>query len=123
MKICEKENKIIISGVSDFLLRETLFCGQCFRFREENGIFIGPIGKHICRVEQQGDSLIFYGADKSTVENEFIPFFDLDSDYGYLRALYGQDETLKKAMDYVHGLADYYKILQLILKFLHFDFL
>jgi N-glycosylase/DNA lyase len=104
MKICEEQNKIIVTGVSDFLLSETLLCGQCFRFREENGIFKGAIGKHICRVSQEGDSLIFYGTEKEVVEKVFIPFFDLDADYSYLRDLYSKDETLKKAMDFCFGI-------------------
>ena len=45
----------------------------------------------------------------------------MDSEKRYNFLLYLRHK--KKAMDYVHSLADYYEILQLILKFLHFDFL
>ena len=35
MKIYNKKNNIIIEGVEDFNLSQTLECGQCFRFYKQ----------------------------------------------------------------------------------------
>ena len=82
---------------SNFDIRRTFLCGQCFRWSgDENGAFTGIAGGRRLTLTQQGDEVTLHG-----ISEEDIPFwenyFDLGSDYSeYITAL-SADETLKKA--------------------------
>lgn len=77
-------------------LRQTLFCGQCFRFRELSDTeFEGIAGNKYVRLTQETDgvSLECEKEDLSFWEE----YFDLELDYSALIKGFGSDETLKKA--------------------------
>ncbi len=66
---------------SNFNLKQTFLCGQCFRWKEtENGAFSGiAMGKRITLSEQNGE-IIIDGITKSEFP-EWSVYFDLDTDY------------------------------------------
>lgn len=77
-------------------LKQTLFCGQCFRFRELSDTeFEGIAGNKYVRLTQQKNGI------EAECEKEDIPFweeyFDLELNYSALLESFGSDETLKKA--------------------------
>lgn len=100
MRIENQKNKIIIYDPSDFNVKQTLECGQIFRFNIN------------------GNNAIVYSKDKmaklTTFEDRieietkdieyFYHFFDLDRDYGAIKNVLRQDEMLKKAVDYGYGI-------------------
>lgn len=79
-------------------LKQTLFCGQCFRFADlGRGEFRGIVG------DKQGIFLQKNNGIEIECEEEDLPFwkdyFDLDLDYDKLLEAFGKDKTLKAACE------------------------
>lgn len=74
--------------------RKTFFCGQCFRWtEEESGVFSGIVRKKLITVRENGD----FAEISGFTESEAREYFDLDADYaGYIKRL-SADKTLKEA--------------------------
>lgn len=79
-------------------LRQTLFCGQCFRFRELSETeFDGFAGSRYARLTQKED-----GIELEIPEDDFgfwREYFDLSLDYSKLLKDFGADRTLKAACE------------------------
>lgn len=100
MKIVKEKNKIIIYNPTDFNVKQTLACGQIFRFSID------------------GDCAVVYSKDKkaeiftypSKIEvltddvDYFYNFFDFNTDYSKIKDQLKCDEFLKKAVDYGYGI-------------------
>ena len=99
------ENRIEIENVKDFDLKDTLLCGQCFRFKEqEDGSFFGVARDKMLSLEKQGDTLVLY-----TNEEDFLGFwkdyFDLDLDYGEVKKKLSKfHPTLSEAVKFAPGI-------------------
>ena len=76
---------IAFENVHDLDLRETLDCGQCFRWREEeDGRFFGIVRGKAAWARMEGDKLILDGADEND-RAMWFDYFDLGLDYGEIR--------------------------------------
>ncbi len=106
MIIKQIDNNIHLQQIRDFDLAQTLECGQCFRFykiKEQEYIIVAH---HIMqRVEQVGDTIIFYDCDGDTFNNVWYEYFDLGTDYGQIKSyLLKHDDKLKAAIEEKHGI-------------------
>lgn len=89
----------------DFDLDETLDCGQAFRWEKT-----GDKAYHGYRLNKPLD--IYAEKDyfvlKDTTEEDFATvwadYFDLNTDYGELKRIFSEDETLSKACAYAGGI-------------------
>lgn len=96
--------KYTISLPPGFSLKDTLSCGQCFRWdRQEDDSFSGIAGKLGKRaiLRQEGDCL--------SVESEESPdfwerYFDLDEDYDPWKERFSGDPTLAASIAYYGGI-------------------
>ena len=105
MKIQYNGKDTLISGVSPFSLRQTLDCGQCFRWDEiEENTFVGVVGKTVCRISQTDDTVIFHDTDNDTFEKLWKDYFDFELDYNVIREEICKDEIMQKAGDYASGI-------------------
>lgn len=109
MKIEVVGRDTLLNDVTDFHLGQTLECGQCFHFEKvgENEYFVSAKGK-LLHVKQNEDmSVMFYDTSRADMEAVWIPYFDLNRDYGeikaYLRKM-DKDNRLKEAMDTMWGI-------------------
>ncbi len=76
------ENKVVVRGITALNLKETLDCGQSFRWREnDDGSFTGVAYGRIVRVKMEGNDLHIFGSDESDFQNIWRGYFDLDLDY------------------------------------------
>lgn len=80
-----------------FSLADTLDCGQCFRWEAlPAGGFRGIVSGRALTASQEGESLLLHG-----VTEEDFPFwsryFDLETDYASMAAVFSKDPTLEKA--------------------------
>lgn len=83
--ICDN-NTVKVKTMGDMSLRETLFCGQSFRWREAgNERFRGTVKGKTVEVYSEGDTLCIEGASGEDFEEIFRDYFDLDFDYVALR--------------------------------------
>ncbi len=100
MRILEDNKNIIVENVADFNLEQTLECGQCFRFYKQNEQeYVVVAYKHLLHAKQEGQTLFFLNTDRDTVENLWIPYFDLERNYDEIKKfLREKDEILKNAI-------------------------
>ena len=103
---CEAfENGIVYRGVSDLDLAQTLDCGQSFRWeQEENGDFWGVAFDREVTARMCGGDLYIIGG-KSEDSALWSDYFDLDFDYGEIKAeLSVLSPVLKDAAEYAPGI-------------------
>ena len=74
-------NYFISSGHKRFSVADTLISGQCFRWSEHEGRLCGTAFGRYVEIEQVGDGLTIYGADKKEYEAVWRKYLDLDRDY------------------------------------------
>lgn len=79
-------------------LKRTLFCGQCFRFKEQNGSFCGVVGDKYIELEQEADGILLKNVDEND-KAFWLEYFDMSLDYNMLFKLFSADETLKYACE------------------------
>ncbi len=99
------ENKIEVYGITDFELKDTLMCGQCFRFKENtDGSFTGVAFKKEITLSKNGDILTFYTSEEDFL-NIWRAYFDLDLDYSKIKSdLSKIHPTLKEAARFAPGI-------------------
>lgn len=103
MDIIQLGNGVEIRGLSHFSLADCLCCGQAFRWKLRGAGFFGVALGRAVYAEQQGETLLLTGVTESDISS-FIRYFDLERDYGAIKALYANDEYLKQGMEYTPGM-------------------
>ena len=65
MKILERDGNLVVCGVTDLDLAQTLDCGQCFRWEElPDGSFFGVALNRPCHLAMEGEELTFYNCTR-----------------------------------------------------------
>ena len=107
MNIIEKDNQIILEGISeDFEPKHVFECGQCFRWlREDDGSYTGVVHGKVINVKKENDLIIFDNTNKEDFENIWFDYFDLGRNYGEIKKqLKVMDEYLEKATEFGQGI-------------------
>ncbi len=107
MNIIEKDNQVILEGISrDFEPQHVFDCGQCFRWiRQEDGSYTGVVQGKVINVKKENDLIIFDNTNKEDFENIWFDYFDLGRDYGKIKnQLRIMDEYLEKATEFGQGI-------------------
>ena len=85
----------------DFSLRDTLNCGQCFRWNEQpDGSFSGWAGNRHASLIQIKNTLFLSDSDTAFWED----YLDLKADYREWKEQFKQDPALSLAIDYCGGI-------------------
>lgn len=78
-------SKLIFENIRDLSLKETLDCGQCFRWKEQpDGSFFGVVRGRAATVHTDGNSLVIDGAKESD-RDLWADYFDLGLDYAAVK--------------------------------------
>ena len=87
---------------TNFDPKQTLFCGQCFRWTErEDGSFAGIVAGKLVTVAAIGDEIVI----ESEHTREFLEsYFDLNTEYAHYIADFSADPTLKAACEGSSGI-------------------
>ena len=104
MEIIRSKSSVTIKGLNNFSLKDTLDCGQCFRWDEADGGFDGIVDGKFCHAVQDGDTVTLSCIDPDDFDSLWSRYFDLDRDYDALREIFAQDETLAKALSFAPGI-------------------
>lgn len=106
MKIYEKENKVILEGVSDFDPKHIFECGQCFRWKDQgDGSYTGVAKGRVINVSREGDTIYLKNTNLEDFNNIWKDYFDLDTDYSKIKnELRNMDEYLEKATEFGWGI-------------------
>jgi len=94
MKYTQDNNNIILTDIPDFNLAQTLECGQCFHFvrqddpeksgKDASEYALAAYGRGL-KLKQEGDTFTFFDTSLEDFENVWIPYFDLERDYGSIK--------------------------------------
>ena len=88
-----------------FSLADTLDCGQAFRWKETGeNTFSGIHRGHFLTVSQPGDRIRFDGVTEEEFAGIWAPYFDLDTDYDSMKAVFSADPVLKEACGFCGGI-------------------
>lgn len=117
MKVTIKNNDIHVRiPRSDFNLHDTLLCGQCFRFAQnetEDSSFSGvAFGRYLTvsqTTEQDGkgkgvDTIIFHSTPISDFYDIWVDYFDLNGNYSQMKEELSFDDTISRAIEQVGGI-------------------
>ena len=99
-----KGNDIHLSQ-PDFDLDETLDCGQAFRWEKSaDGAYHGAKLNTKLTIYKEKDYFVLENTSESDFLNVWCDYFDLATDYGELKRIYSEDETLAKACKFASGI-------------------
>lgn len=88
-----------------FSLKETLDCGQCFRFNETApNIFEGVVKYRYIKIKEEKEYLTFFDTEEKEYYEFFADYFDLNRDYEKINTNLSKDLTLKKIVDSEKGI-------------------
>ena len=86
MKVCIKNNDIVIENATDFKLADIFDCGQCFRFNpDDDGGYIGTAYDKTVRITQNGDTVTLHNTSEADFDSVWRRFLDLDRDYTVIK--------------------------------------
>ena len=96
---------IAFDNIKDLDLKQTLDCGQCFRWRElSDGSFEGVVRGRAARAYMNGDSLCLDGTDEAD-RSMWADYFDLGLDYTAVKAhLSSLHPVMAEAARYAPGI-------------------
>ena len=97
---------MITVELDNFSLREICRSGQCFRMHEtaENNTYELVAGDKYLKISQAGSIVNFYCSDVEFI-CYWVPYFDIDSDYGrYIEKVNPRDTYLSAAVQCGNGI-------------------
>jgi len=104
MKIINHRNEIEITDFTDFDIKKTFECGQCFRWDvDDNGAYTGVAFGLATGVRKCGES-IFISCTEKDFFSVWCNYFDLDRDYTIIRQQLCIDEFMQNATEYGKGI-------------------
>ncbi len=105
-KVEFKNNNTYISDFGSFDLPHTLDCGQAFRWEEKReSLWCGVAYNKYLELEKLNDNeIVLYNTTKADFESIWCDYFDLDRDYGEIIKAVSENEILKTAAEFSHGI-------------------
>ena len=105
MKIYEKNNSVILEGVTDFNPVHTFDCGQCFRWEMlSDGSYTGVAFSKPVNIRCENDVIIIKNITLQEFESQWKHYLDLDVDYSVVKQEISVDENVIKAMEFGWGI-------------------
>ncbi|MCL2873589.1 MAG: N-glycosylase [Defluviitaleaceae bacterium] len=102
----QKGDTVVVNGLNDFNIEQTLECGQCFRFFKvgELSYLIVALGR-IINVSQAGNMITFSPMTVPDFENIWVRYFDLDKNYSEIKErLCKNDPIMQEAIAFADGI-------------------
>lgn len=105
MKIVKQDANIELHGVLNFVLSETLDCGQAFRWQEtEEGLWQGVAFGRFLKIGSKNGVITLYNTSEDDFNLIWKDYFDLDRDYGKILSVLSQNDVLKTAGEFASGI-------------------
>lgn len=103
--IIYQNDLVIIENASNFDLKQTLDCGQAFRWKENtDGTWQGIVLDKAITLTKTDENIIIHGTTKADFEAFWFDYFDLSRDYSKVIDTISSDHTLKKASAFGNGI-------------------
>ena len=100
------EQKYILENCQSFEPEHIFECGQCFRWnKEEDESYTGVFSQNVINVKKEDSKIIFTGICNGDIKQECINYFDLNTNYEYIKTkLSSIDSYLKTSIEYGEGI-------------------
>lgn len=99
-----KNGNIYLEDMENFSIKQTLECGQVFRFRYIEGKYILIAKNRVLKIEERENMHIFLNTSIEDFEKIWIDYFDLKRDYGEIHKTIADNEVMKNAIAYGEGI-------------------
>lgn len=103
-EIVESGNDIHVKLDDMFSLADTLQSGQTFRWKKFDDGFLGVVGDRVCRVRQDGDTIVFKNCKRADFDEFWCDYFDFNTDYKRIREALKYDKYVSEAFEYCGGI-------------------
>jgi len=104
-KVEEIKDSIIIRDIKNFDLTHIFECGQCFRWKRiASDNYIGVAYNKVIELEKKGQDLTIYNSNLRDFNLIWKSYFDLDREYNSIKDSLSEDQLLKKAVEFGHGI-------------------
>lgn len=106
MNVYEKDNRVILEGVSDFDPKHIFECGQCFRWhKQEDGSYTGVTKGKVINVIRIDDKIYLNNTNLEEFNSIWYNYFDLGTNYTKIKnKLKNMDKYLDTAVDFGWGI-------------------
>ena len=105
MKYEVKNSDIILKDTECLDVKLCLFCGQAFRWTEnEDGSFHGTVKNKSVDIFQNENEIVFRNTDEQAFRTVWAPYFDLDRDYASICEKISVDKHIKEAAREYYGI-------------------
>lgn len=104
LQVAFRDDSVIISQCEHFAPRHIFDCGQCFRFTEQDGEYVGIAHGRILRVREDDKQVTIYPCSEKDYYETWQYYFDLETDYDQFLTIMPHDGYLRKALEYGQGL-------------------
>lgn len=99
------QDGIKVTDISNLSLSETLDCGQCFRWKQdENGVWCGVVKGTLGKLRQEGDGITILGANEEEFKAVWYDYFDFGRDYDALKTEFAECIMIKEACEFAPGI-------------------
>ncbi|MBO5853022.1 MAG: DNA-3-methyladenine glycosylase 2 family protein [Clostridia bacterium] len=105
MKIIINGNNLELHDITNFILSETLDCGQAFRWQEcGDNIWQGVAFGRYLKIGSNNGVITLFDTTKEDFELIWKDYFDLERDYAKILSVLSQNEVLKTAGEFACGI-------------------
>ena len=105
MKIKEDKNRVLITEQPDFEPSHIFECGQAFRWeKEKDNSYTVVANKKVINVAKENDKIIINNTNEEDFYNIWKDYFDLNIDYSDIKLKLNNDDIMKKAIEFGHGI-------------------
>lgn len=93
------KNNTVLSGFSDFNLKQTFDCGQCFRWEVlPDGSYQGVAFGKFLKISSEGSTITLYGVSEKEYSDIWKKYFDISRDYSLIKKSLAISDTMTKAI-------------------------
>lgn len=104
MQAIQRAEGVLISEVKNFCLRDTLDCGQAFRWSEQDGVWSGvALGRALTLSEVDG-GILLHGITLDDYREVWHDYFDMGRDYAAVIEAVSDDERLREIAGFAGGI-------------------
>jgi N-glycosylase/DNA lyase len=104
LEIIQTGEGVLLKDVDDFYPVHIFECGQAFRWNWDGTGYVGIAGDRVIRVSYHEEDVLLENASIEDYRSFWRRYFDMDRDYGQVKAALSCDPVLEKAMEYGWGI-------------------
>ena len=99
------DKNIVISGINEFELSDTLDCGQAFRFSKiDDKTWQGIALNSYIKIGKMNDQIILYNVTLDDYEQKWKYYFDFERNYARIINIISENNVLKAAAEKYKGI-------------------